>query len=310
MIYKLITDTTLHTCQIAFDTALITAPFNANFGGCCPAVIKEPNGVTAWSVDGTFQYRVPYIRFTGYNSVVLCNAVNLGDSIAGIRWYELRQNDTTQKWSIYQQGTYGPNDSTSRWLSSIGMDMNGDISLAYIVTNAYNLFPGIRYTGRLAGDPLGQMTFAEQTAAVGTHTRQTQFGDYSETTLDPTDGLTFWHTNQYNIDSTGNNCNTKIFSFRLTSSHTGIPVIAINQLEYKVIQTKNQLDVQVTGLPSNEPVVVNLFDINGKQLTSQWITPVSQQFENKINKNGLATGTYLIRIGNNHFQKVAKVVLN
>ena len=310
MIYKMITDTTLHTCQLVFDTALITAPFNSYFTGYgIGTAIAEPGGLRAWSLDGTFQYRVPYIKFTGYGSTVLCNTVNLGDSIAGIRWYELRQNDTTQKWSIYQQGTYGPNDSTSRWNSSIGMDLNGDISLAYNVTNQYNLYPGIRYTGRLAGDPLGQMTFAEQTAIAGTHSLNEQWGDFSESTLDP-DGLTFWHTNQYIRDSTGAKANTRIFSFRLANSHTGIPVIATDQIEYKVYQSGNNLNVLISGLASDDKVVLDLFDIDGKQLSSQWITPASGQFEYKINVAGLSKAAYLVRIGNSKFQKVTKVIVN
>jgi len=126
----MITDTALHTCQLIFDTALSTAPFNANFTSTCGwGAIHEPGGQAVWSLDGPFQYRVPYIRFTGYNSAVLCNTVNLGNCIAGIRWYELRQNDTTLRWSIYQQSTFGPNDSISRWNGSICMDMNGDIPL-------------------------------------------------------------------------------------------------------------------------------------------------------------------------------------
>lgn len=308
VIYKMITDTVLHTCQTVFDTSLATAPFNAYFTGYgSGAAIKQPNGIGAWSLDGTFQYRVPYIKFTGYNSVVLCNTVNLGDSIAGIRWYELRQNDTTQEWSIYQQGTYGPNDSISRWNSSICMDLNGDISLAYNVTNAWNLYPGIRYTGRLVSDPLGQMTFTEQTAIVGTQSFNVQWGDYCVSALDP-DGLTFWHTNQY-ITNTGS-ANTRIFSFRLTDSFVGAPSTATNPFEFNVYQSGSNLNVEVTRLSSNNPVVVTLFDIIGKPLKSQWITPLSGQLEHKINVSGLAKGAYLIRIGNSKFQRVTKVIVN
>lgn len=310
MIYKMITDTTLHTCHLVFDTSLVTAPFDANFTSSCGwGSIKEPGGDAVWSLDGPFQYRVPYIKFTGYGAAVLCNAVDVGNCIAGIRWYEIRQNDTTQKWSIYQQATYAPNDSISRWNSSICMDLNGDISLAYNVTNSTNLYPGIRFTGRLAGDPLGQMTFNEQTAMLGTHSFPTQWGDYCASALDP-DGITFWHTNQYIIDSTGNTANTRIFSFRLTNSHTGIPVISIDQLDYKVYQSNNNLNVQVRGLPSNDKVVVDLFDIDGKQINSQWISPQSEQFEYKINVTGLSKAAYLVRIGNSKFQKVTKIILN
>ncbi len=305
MIYQLRTDTTNKTCAITFLDSLATAPYNAYFGTSIVPII-EP-GAAAWSLNGPFQYRATYIRFTGYSAVALCNTINLGSSIAGIRWYELRQNDTSLKWSIYQQGTYGPGDSVNRWNGSICMDLNGDISLAYNVSNATNLYPGIRYTGRLASDPLGKMTFAEQTAAKGTHSIGIQWGDYSESWLDP-DGLTFWHTNQYVISPTGDTANTRIFAFRL-SSVLGIPIVSGSTAKIFAYQSNNTLNVTASSLPGNEKVVVNLFDINGKQLTAEWITPTENKFSLGINISGIAKGVYLVRVGNAGFQKVEKVVI-
>ncbi|HXB12471.1 MAG TPA: T9SS type A sorting domain-containing protein [Bacteroidia bacterium] len=308
MIYQLKTDTTNKTCVMTFVDSLATAPFNGYFAGYVfGGNIVEPGGQSVWSLEGPFGYHAPYIKFTGYGSVVLCNTVNLGDSVAGVRWYELRQNDTTKKWSIHQQGTYGPNDGISRWNSSICENTNGDISIAYNVTNSTNLYPGIRYTGRLAGDPLGQMTFSEQTARVGTYSFNTQWGDISESWLDP-DGLTFWHTNQYIVDSTGNTANVRIFSYRLNSP-TGIAPITSNTADLKVYQSGSNLNVMVSGLANDDKVVVNLFDINGKQLSSEWVAPKGNIFQTKINVASLAKGVYLLRIGNIKFQKVSKVVI-
>ena len=186
----------------------------------------------------------------------------------------------------------------------------GLISIAYNVTNSTNLYPGIRYTGRLASDPLNQMTFSEQTAMKGTNTFATQWGDISESWLDP-DGLTFWHTNQYIIDPTGNTANVRIFSYRLTSSLTGAPEVqSSSSAELKVYQVNDYLKVNVTGLGNSDKVVVNLFDINGKQLTSEWVTTQAGKFESKIDVNGLAKGAYFVRIGNGNFQKVSKVIIN
>jgi len=305
MIYRLNTDTTNKTCTITFADSLATEPYNANFSGSL-LPINEP-GSSVWALNGPFQYRAPYIRFTGYSSVALCNTINLGNSTAGIRWYELRQNDTSQKWSIYQQGTYGPSDSVNRWNASICMDLSGDISLAYNVCNSTNLYPGIRYTGRLSTDPPGTMTFAEQTAAIGTHSIGEQWGDYSESWLDP-DGITFWHTNQYVVSPTGDTANTRIFSFRLTAP-TGIPGLSINTAQISTYQSSNNLIVNASGLVPHEKVVVNLFDMNGKQLSSEWIVPNSNKITTKINVSGIATGAYLVRIGNSNFQKVEKVII-
>lgn len=310
VIYKLATDTALRTCHLSLDTALATLPFNAYFTGYgSGAAIAEPGGQGVWSLDGMLNYRVPYIRFTGYNSCVLSTTVNLHDSIAGIRWWELRQNDTTRKWSIHQQATFGPNDTISRWNASIAMNLNGDISLAYNVTNKTNLYPGIRYTGRLVSDPIGQMTFAEQTAIRGRFSYPTQWGDYSESTLDP-DGHTFWHTNQYIIDSTGSNANTRIFSFQLSPHATGIREHPVSQTGLSVFQTDANLNVTVSGLTNSDKVAIDLFDLNGKQISSQWITPVGNKLETKINTTGLAKGIYLVRAGNLGFQKVNKICIH
>jgi hypothetical protein len=63
-----------------------------------------------------------------------------------------------------------------------------------------NVFPGIRYTGRPAGDPLGQMTLGEGTIVNGAGVQTTtnsRWGDYTDMTVDPTDDCTFWYVNEY-----------------------------------------------------------------------------------------------------------------
>jgi len=166
--YKVATDTLAHTVAITRADSFLVPTFNAYFSDGSEKDISQPNypnGVDA--LDGTFNFRVPYLRFTGYNSVVLSNTVNLGGSVAGIRWYELRQDEVTKVWSIYQDGTYAPNDGISRWNGAICMDQEGDIAMEYSVASS-TVYPSIRYTGRLAGDALGQMTIAEQTVINGT----------------------------------------------------------------------------------------------------------------------------------------------
>jgi len=310
VIYKIATDTTIKTVTSSVYDSLPTAPFNAYFNGsgAYDNICQPGYNYSIDDLDGCFNFRVPYMRFVGYNSVVLCNTVNLGGLVAGIRWYELRQDDITQKWSIYQQGTYGPNDGISRWNASICMNNNGDIALAYNVSDSVSTYPGIRYTGRLAGDPLGQMTFAEQTAVTGIGSVYSygRWGDYSQSTLDPVDGITFWHTNEY-VDSS--NEATRVFSFKL-SRPAGIGAITQANANLKVYQSGSNLNIIATSLPNNENTVINLFDINGKQLTSEWVKPQGGTIENKIDVSNFATGTYLVRIGNSGYQVVKKVILN
>ncbi len=83
-----------------------------------------------------------------------------------------------------------------------------------------------------------------------------------------------------------------------------------NETEIKVYQNGNFLDVKVGGLPTNDGLAVDLFDMTGRQLTTQRVAPVSNMFETKINVSTLPKGVYLVRIGRVNFQRVAKVIIN
>jgi hypothetical protein len=165
-------------------------------------------------------FRLAYRNFGRYESLVTNQSVEAMPSVAGVRWYEIRR--TGGNYSIYQQGTYAPNDGVHRWMGSIAMDKNGNIALGYSVVNGTDVYPGIRYTGRLAGDPLGQMTLGEGTIIDGSgiqRTANSRWGDYTDLTVDPTDDCTFWYVNEYytlagQLSSTAG-WQTRIGSFKL-----------------------------------------------------------------------------------------------
>ncbi len=72
--------------------------------------------------------------------------------------------------------------------------------MGYSVVNGVDVFPGSRYTGRLAGDPLGMMTLGEGTVINGSGvqlTTNSRWGDYTSMNIDPSDDCTFWYTNEY-----------------------------------------------------------------------------------------------------------------
>jgi hypothetical protein len=71
-------------------------------------------------------------------------------------------------------------------MGSIAQDKKGE--MGHSVVDGTNVFPGIRYTGRLAGDPLGQMTLGEGTIINGSGVQRTtnsRWGDYTDMTVDP-----------------------------------------------------------------------------------------------------------------------------
>jgi len=165
-------------------------------------------------------FRLGYRNFGTYESLVTNQSVEATPGVAGARWYEIRRTGGT--YSVYQQGTYAPGDGVHRWMGSIAQDKKGNMALGYSVVNATDVYPGIRYTGRLKGDPLGQMTLGEGTIIDGTGVQRTtnsRWGDYTDMTVDPTDDCTFWYVNEYytlagQISSTAG-WQTRIASFKL-----------------------------------------------------------------------------------------------
>jgi hypothetical protein len=163
-----------------------------------PGIVNPAQYLDILSYRQRPTFRLAYRNFKTYESLVTNQSVEAQPGVAGARWYEIRR--TGSSYSVYQQGTFAPNDGVHRWMGSIAQDKNGNMALGYSVVNGTNVFPGIRYTGRLAGDPLGQMTLGEGTIINGAGVQTTtnsRWGDYTDMTVDPTDDSTFWYVNEY-----------------------------------------------------------------------------------------------------------------
>jgi hypothetical protein len=143
-------------------------------------------------------WRLAYRNMGSYETLVTNQSVEALPGLAGVRWYEVRR--TGDAYSIFQQGTFTLNDGVHRWMGSAAMDKNGNIALGYSVVNGVDVYPGIRYTGRLASDPAGQMTLGEGVIIDGSGVQTTtnsRWGDYTSLNVDPTDDCTFWYVNEY-----------------------------------------------------------------------------------------------------------------
>jgi hypothetical protein len=157
-------------------------------------------------------FRMPYRKFNAHSSMLLNTTVNV-NSVAAIRWMELRYINNT--WSLYQEGTYAPGDGHHRWMGSIAMDSAGNIALGFSISST-NMFPSIRYTGRLSGDPLGVMTIAESGIINGGGSQTNvdgRWGDYSALVADPSEVGKFWYTTEYYSSTSNSNWKTRIASF-------------------------------------------------------------------------------------------------
>ncbi|MGB2875787.1 MAG: hypothetical protein WBB76_09980 [Gaiellaceae bacterium] len=219
--------------SVTLNTQLPTAPFDSIFpcGGnpgqnsrdCLPQPGVGPADARRLDILSYRQrptFRLAYRNFKNYESLVTNQSVEASPGVAGVRWYEIRRVGGI--YSLYQQGTYAPADGVHRWMGSIAEDKNGNMGLGYSVVNGTDVYPGIRYTGRLASDPLGQMTLGEGTIINGSgiqRTTNSRWGDYTDITVDPVDDCTFWYVNEYytlagQISSTAG-WQTRIASFKL-----------------------------------------------------------------------------------------------
>lgn len=172
-------------------------------------------------------FRMPYRKFSTHSSMLINTTVNAG-GVAGIRWMELRNVAGT--WSLYQEGTYAPGDGHYRWMGSIAMDELGNIALGYSISSS-TMFPSIRYTGRLAGDPLGIMTIQERGIINGGGYQSNtdgRWGDYSAMSADPSTPGKFWYTQEYYSSTSAANWKTRIGSFSFSNVFSTVASAAPN----------------------------------------------------------------------------------
>lgn len=199
---------------------LFASPAAAGFTELCPftrSCIPQQGSTTGLDEIGDrLMYRVAYRNFGDHESVV-GNFTVSASGIAGIRWFELR-NVTAGPVTKFQEGTYSP-DSTHRWMGSVAMDGQGNIALGYSASSS-TIFPQIRYTGRLASDPLNTLPQGEAHIIDGAGAQtstSSRWGDYSDMTVDPVDDQTFWFTSEYYSATSSVNWRTRIASFKLAT---------------------------------------------------------------------------------------------
>jgi hypothetical protein len=130
-----------------------------------------------------------------------------------VRWYEFRVGPN-RAIQLHQQGTYAP-DGQYRWMASPAIDREGNIGIGYSFGGLPH-FPGQRFAGRLASDPLGQLTLRETILVEGeaAQANTLRWEDYTQAAIDPTDDCTIWYVGDY-YKKDGTNYSTKIGAFRM-----------------------------------------------------------------------------------------------
>lgn len=283
-----------------------TAPFNSVFTTSWNDIRQKGTSQRIDAIASIFNYRAQYLRWPGYNTVMLCNVVDVdNNNTAGIRWYELRQDIDGGDWEIHQQSTFAPDDGRSRFIGSISMDYNGHIALAYSISGP-NDYPGLAVTGRFNWSGSGDMIFPETIAQEGLYFQSggNRYGDYSQMTLDP-DGETFWFTGEY-IGNSGSR-RSKIFSFNLNEHVSVDNQGAPKKPELNLNQDNDFIYIEGNNLPSDESMQVELFSVSGQLIAQEEVQVVNGELSASFSKSKLNSGIYLTRIGKESFQRVKKI---
>ena len=126
--------------------------------------------------------------------------LNYPDGPTAIRWYQFNVTGGSFPGTpVQQQDWTNGNDGLWRWMPSIAVDQNGNAAIGYSISSAA-IFPSIRYAGRLATDPLNDLAQGENIIINGGGAQtssSSRWGDYTMTKVDASDGISFWHTNEY-----------------------------------------------------------------------------------------------------------------
>ncbi len=258
---------------ISAPLTLNTTPFDSFVAPFGTGEVPQPG--TTQPVDGitgVVSYSVDYYNFGGDNSALLNFNVDVnGDNtVLGIRWFELREN--TGSWSIFQEGTFAPDDGLYRFMGSMGIDQNRNIGLAYSAGNADN-FISLRYTGRFANSPLGEMVFAEQTIVQGAGSQDfsNRYGDYAHLTLDPSDNETFWFTSEY--FASNNEWRTRIAAFKISpNGGNDVGVTAITAPNDNALTNSETVTIELINYGSDTQTDIPVwFQVDGGSMIMETV---------------------------------------
>ena len=193
---------------------IVVAPYHYLCDGQLTNCVAQPGTDRRLDAQGDkIMARLVYRRIGNRESIVAVHSVNTSAGGGGVRWYEFRINKNRNV-NLHQQGTFAP-EGFYRWMASPAMDRSGNIGIGYSFGGTPN-FAGQRFAGRLAKDPLGQLTLHETVlvAGEGAQTNTLRWEDYATTVMDPSDDLTFWYVGNY-LKSGGGNPATRIASIRV-----------------------------------------------------------------------------------------------
>ena len=186
--------------SISTPYQLPTTSFTSVFDGGSFANLTQSSGPDIDAMQATLMNQAQFRKFPTHNSAVFNFVVDVlsgSDELAAVRWYELRQDADGEPWVIYQEGTYTAPEGRHAFGASMAMDIQGNIGMGYTSMSATAPIT-LRYTGRYANDPSGQMTIEENLIGQSNATNpNTRYADYAHMSVDPSNDKTFWFISEY-----------------------------------------------------------------------------------------------------------------
>jgi hypothetical protein len=151
-----------------------------------------PQGVAAFD-DRIFD--VAYRSVGGVGHLVAAHQVAGANRKSGpvARWYDINTATMTR---IQSGNAPAGVNGAATFMPSVDINTAGSIGMTFD-ESAKNEFWSMYVTERTASDPAGTMEAAVKVANGVAKTADSRVGDFSGTTVDPSDGLTFWSANEY-----------------------------------------------------------------------------------------------------------------
>ncbi|MDC8002643.1 GEVED domain-containing protein [Aureisphaera galaxeae] len=286
--------TTPGNSTVSAATEFPVTPFIGVFDGGGFSNLDQPGGgVAIDAIQQTIMNQAMFRKFGTHNSAVFCHVVDTdggSGELAGIRWYEFRQNGDGQPWSLYQEGTYTSPNGKHAWMGSLTMDSNGNIAMGYsamagpTTPNPTDFRVSSYYTGRFESDPLGTMTVIEENIDMGTaNIGGFRYGDYGKIDIDPTNDGTFWYITEYRKSAT----HGVVGAFTIEPpGPDDIGVIAITEPNDGILTANEDVTIEIRNFGSNDITDPEV------QYTIDGGTPVVENYSGTIAAGAIETFTF------------------
>lgn len=190
--------------------------------------------------------------WTAHNVGVNSSGTPTSPDRNGVRWYQIGSIPTGQTPTVIQSGTIFDNSSSvlSYWMGTVMVSGQGHVAAGFTRAGPNN-FLDAATAGRLASDPAGTMgaptTYTASSSAYNPtdSSNPHRWGDYSFTSLDPSDDMTMWTIQEW-CQSAGNG-----FAVQAAALLAPPPALPTNCTPATLPQNSFNTLVTVKGSPAN-----------------------------------------------------------